>query len=97
MYMHIRVCVLCVSITWPASLLLMIPHLLSIVEGEGKAHGSLHSLCSGSGLGCGWWERVALPEPVHGAAFAGVCTCPRVCGDFGRRHQPAAPLLVCWW
>lgn len=74
------------------------PHLLCVVEGEGKAHGSLHSLFPEGGLGCGWWERVALPQPVHWADLAGVCTCPQVCGAFGDRHQPAAPLLLCcWW
>lgn len=86
---------MCVSITWPASLLIVIPPLLFVMEGEKKAHGSLHSLSPEGGLGCGWWERVALPDPVHWAVFAGVCTCPQVCGDFGGRHQPAAPLSLC--
>lgn len=86
---------MCVSITWPASLLIVIPPLLFVVEGEKKGHGSLHSLSPEGGLGCGWWERVALPDPVHWAVFAGVCICPQVCGDFGGRHQPAAPLSLC--
>lgn len=97
-YMHICVYVyrqVYAGMTWPASLLLLIPPILCVVEGEGKAHGSLHSLSPEGGLGSGWWERVALPEPVHWAALAGVCTCLWVCGGFGDRHQSPAPLLLC--
>lgn len=81
MHVHIYISMSCVSITWPASLLLMIPHPWIHFGGWRKSP----CIPSEGGLCRGWCERVVLP-------LLGYVSVLRDMGVFAGRR-----LLLRWW